>query len=234
MDWFWLLYFQTQPTMYKLKILLASVLLLATTSLTAQESEPDKKDSLKIPGSILRIGYSPVSLSQGAQLSPGLTIDFEKPLSARLTVGASLYRDFGGNGLSYDQLEWRTRQYNDIRTSLSFSLNYYFKRHAYDGFYLSYRVNNAVAQVKTAADWSPFVGMQGTTSNRVISNPRRGLYLGYRKVFKNGMFIDGSAGVAPYNGRDYNLGLLGNDWLDMKLTIGWQLDWNKLKKKNKR
>ena len=218
--------------------MMASVLLLATTQLRAQEAEPTQKDSLEIPKSILRIGYSPINTAQSPALSPGITIDWEKPLTPRFTIGGSLYRDLSTTG-SYDYDEITNAyaftgvpEYNDIRTSLSFSLNYYFKAYAYDGFYLSYRANNVISQVRSYRGFNAFSGGNRGDS-QLISNPRRGVYLGYRKVFDNGMFIDGSAGYAP-GAVDHFSNSMHNSWLDVKLTLGWQLDWNKLKKKKKK
>ena len=62
------------------------VLMMIAQSLLAQIEEPVKQDQPTIPFSILRVGFSPVNLMQSRYLSPGFTVDWEKPLNAHVTV----------------------------------------------------------------------------------------------------------------------------------------------------
>ena len=210
------------------------VLMLTTQSLLAQSTETDPLNKPAIPASILRIGVSPVNLMQSESLSPGLNIEWEKPLTARFTVSANLYRDLSASSrFRYDEGEVVASsptflQLNDIRTSLSFSLNYYFKPYAYDGFYVAFRTNNALAEVVQYS--GPVFNIGASDGHRrVVSQPRRGLYLGYRKVFDSGFFVDGSVGLTSSDGQQYSRRAI-NDHIDFKLTLGWQLRWGKKKK----
>ena len=220
--------------MYKFKLLLASILLLATAQLSAQD-ESKEEDKNRIPPAMLRVGYSPINHMQSGNFKPGITIDFEKPLTPRLTVGVNYYRDFSAsNRYNFDQTKYPRSVQNqillrDIRSSLSLNVNYYFKPNTYQGFYLSYRVNNLFTEYMDY-DHAIFDPEAGT--RRYDSEPWRGLYLGYRKTFDNGLFIDGSVGTA-WADRDQGTRRLSGFNTNLKLTLGWQLGLRK-KKKNKK
>ena len=223
--------------MYKLKIGLAAIaLMLVSQSVNAQSTEPEVKEKPSIPGSILRVGYSPINHIQSGSFKPGITIEFEKPLTPRLTVAVNYYRDFtASNRYNFDQTKYSGStlsqlKLRDIRSSLSVNVNYYFKPYAYEGFYAAYRVNNAFTEYMEYdnAIFDPEAG-----NRRFESEPWRGLYLGYRKTFDSGFFVDGSAGVAW---ADSNLGTrrLSRFNGNLKLTLGWQLGLGKKKKKKKK
>ncbi len=238
MDWFWLSSFQTQPTMFKIKSLTTLLLLVIISVSHAQEASTDTIQKRELPGSFIGVGYSPLNTSQNGNLAAGFAIFWEKPLSHRLSVGANVFRDLAQGGLDFDEFYFNTdrvsnREYRDIRTSLSLNVNYYFKPYAYDGFYATFRANNILSQSIVSDEWSPLVGMQGNEENKIMSRPRYGIYLGYRKVFKQGFFIDGSFGVANDNAlNDHTPNRL--DGVDFKLTIGWQIGWRKDKKRRRK
>lgn len=206
------------------------VLMLTTQSLLAQTAEQATENKPSIPSYILRVGYSPVNPMQSTHFNPGIAIEWEKPLTARLSFTANLFRDLSSSTMDgYDERRFstNTNRLSDIRTSLSFSINYYLKANAFDGLYVSFRTNNAIAEV---VDYHVDLPLGGTVSERgIITKPRRGLYLGYRKVFDSGFFVDGSVGVTQDKYGQFNNKLVQNS-MDFKLTLGWQLRWGKKKK----
>ena len=211
------------------------VLMMIAQSLLAQIEEPVKQDQPTIPFSILRVGFSPVNLMQSRYLSPGFTVDWEKPLNAHVTVGVNLYRDLTQcSRFHFDQTEYHASGgsqlflLNDIRSSLSLNLNYYFKANAFDGLYLSYRLHNVFTEIRQYD-----AARSDGGSTRWMSQPRRGFYVGYRKVFDRGFFVDASAGVVPTISENYDRRVIG-DFLDFKFTLGWQIGWRKDKKRRRK
>ena len=202
------------------------------------EPEPAKKPEL--PGSFLRILYTPLNLSvaEGADLN--LNIEWEKPITPHLSFDLSFYKDFNQTrGASPDVFNGTrdifTNDLNsgvaqNILTSLGVGLNYYFKPDAYDGLYASVRLNNFITH--SHRSYPVGGGELFTQKNRIDSAPIIGFYLGYRKVFDNNFFIDSRIGYTPYQGYTAVNGFPPNV-LDFRIGIGYQFKL-KGKKKKKR
>ena len=205
-------------------------------SFTSQaQSDPVPASKPEIPGSFLRILYTPLNLSvaEGADLN--LNLEWEKPITSRLSFDLTFYKDLdqtrGASPDVYDgALDIFTNNLNsgvaqNILTSLGVGLNYYFKPDAYDGLYASVRLNNFVTH--SHKSYPTGNGELFTVKNRIDSAPILGLYLGYRKVFDNNFFIDTRIGFTPYPGYSA-VNTFPSRNLDFRIGVGYQF---KLKKK---
>ena len=118
------------------------------------QTEPEPAEKPELPGSFLRILYTPLNLSvaEGADLN--LNIEWEKPITPHLSFDLSFYKDLdqtsaaspdvflGSRNIFTNDLDFGVAQ--NILTSMSVGLNYYLKPNTYDGLYASIRLNNFI------------------------------------------------------------------------------------------
>ena len=201
------------------------------------QTQPDTADKPGRPGSFLRILYTPLNLgvAEGADLN--FNIEWEKPLTSRLSFDLVLYHDLDQvNKVNPDlfdglrdpiTLDLSSGTGLNVLASLSLGVNYYLKPDQYDGWYASVRMNNFLSVGHRSYPSSN--GLLIYASNFLDSRPTLGFYLGYRKVFKNGLFIDGRVGVTPLRGFKH-MSTVAPRNMDLRIGIGYQF---KLRKKKK-
>ena len=184
----------------KFKIMTRSIKILFTLlgvviSFTLQaQSEPESKSQSPIQGSFLRVLYTPLNLSVAPGGELNLNIEWEKPFTPHLSFDLSFYKDldqtkgdgdpdvFNGTRDIFTN-DLNSGEAHNILGSMSMRLNYYFKPNQYDGWYASVRLNNFIMHSHKLYPIGR--GELVAVKNRIDSAPRIGLYLGYRKVFKN-------------------------------------------------
>lgn len=187
------------------------------------------------PKSVLRLGLTSYSRYD---YDLGLELNYERFITPRLGVRASVFSNLRlnkneGIALSYNigNLSSFT-DYNPV-ANFSVAFNYYLKKNSRNGHFLSLQVNDVFA----FSDRSSYLLSTGSTlvdtrDKRVFqSNPEVGIYYGYRKNFKSGLFIEGRVGVF-YEDSINNLFRRTNSLnLDGQLTVGWELPFRKRKKR---
>ena len=204
------------------------------------QTEPEPTSRSPIQSSFLRILYTPINLSAAEELDINLNIEWEKPITPHLSFDLSFYKDLdrtsGGafpdvfNGA----LDIFTSDLNrgiaqNILGSMNVGLNYYLKPNSYDGWYASVRLNNFITH--SHVSYPIGRGDLFTVKNRIDSAPMIGLYLGYRKVFKNNFFIDSRVGFKPYRNGYRTMNSFMPYVMDVRIGVGYQF---KLKKKHKK
>lgn len=220
------------------RILVIMPLIAITTSLNAQ-TQSDSSNWLS-PGTFLRLSHSPINNSHKDDFGFDLNLDWEVPIAPRWTVNVSLYKDFSARGGLRPDVYSGVRDLftgaiyqgegHDIRASLGLGLNYYFKPNTYGGWYASFKLNNALVLSDKMDTEGGRLAIRDPAA--LGSLPAAGLYLGYRKVFKNNFFIDAQVGylIQPeYRQVRYQT----FQPVDMKIGIGYQIKIPKRKKKKK-
>lgn len=184
--------------------------------------------------SFLRVGLQiPMAqLSDQPYFHADLT--YEQVLSKRLTISANLNVPIRlGRDFYADVAEFRGGGflYYDIRAGLNLNIKYYFSKHKYSGHYVSLVAQNIVAMTRTAL--SPEFNIFGTPyTSQIKSLPQLGLYYGYRKQTKTGLFFEGQIGVVPV-GLGKDLSFVSGSNLDVNLSFGYTIPFKKKKKRKK-
>ncbi|MBO3697441.1 hypothetical protein [Roseivirga sp. E12] len=224
--------------MKKISTLIVSLLIIGLVPQFATGQDLSTTNTLEKPKSVLRLGLSAYD-RYGQEL--GFELNYERFITPRLGIKASLYHNLRlkksssveGRAFSLGGLTSFT-DYNQV-ANVSFALNYYFKKNSQSGHYLSLQIMDAL----TFTDRSEYtVDASSSTMGPSIfkkdkrvfnSSPDIGLYYGYRKEFKSGLFLEGRVGVY-YGNTSSNLSLPYNNWsLDAQLTIGWTIPFTKKK-----
>ena len=218
-----------------IQMAVVAALIASATALQGQENlssnaeETPQIEETNNAKSFLRIGLNPLNLFQPAFRSVDLDLSYERVLSPRLTLTGTLsskyhltsqfnpeVRRVAANG---------TNVYQDITAALSFDPKYYFKLNTYNGHFVELAVDNLLSYGVTADNEYFFNAFTGTSS--VQSMPVIGLYYGYRKQFKSGLFLEGKIGFQPNNQPFRNIDLAGRIAYDGQATIGFLLNRKK-------
>lgn len=192
------------------------------------------------PKSVLRLGLSAYD-RYGQEL--GFELNYERFITPRLGIKASLYHSLQlkksssvtGGGFNLGRLTSFT-DYNQV-ANVSFALNYYFKKNSQSGHFLSLQVMDALSFTdrteyvvdRSSSTRGPLVFKK---DKRVFqSHPDVGIYYGYRKEFKSGLFLEGRVGFY-YQESIHNLYRSLSGWRpDAQLTVGWTIPFTKRKKR---
>ena len=213
------------------------ILLGVLSSIAVQaQSGTDSTNQTQNRQSIFRIGYTPFNRGVSDGFDVNLNLEWEKPFTSHLSFDLTFYKDLSQTRSEapdvYDgALDFLTNDLNsgeahNILSSLSIGVNYYFQPGRYDGLYASLRLNNFLTHSHRSTPLG--FGALSVERNVIDTTPMPGLYLGYRKVFKNNFFIDGRAGYLPGNGFQ-NVSSREIRNLDFRLSIGYQFRFGKRK-----
>lgn len=219
-------------TMKKRTILLCTLLVIGLIPIQAWgQTSTDNTLIDSKPKSALRLGLSTYDL-YSREL--GLELNYERFITPRLGVKASVFSSLRlseKDGAALNDNIGSYTFFTDYTPVANFSIavNYYLKKDSQDGHFLSLQVNNAFT-LSDRTDYLLEAGNQivSTKERRVFqSDPVVGLYYGYRKNFKSGLFIEGRIGVYHDDwiyGSDGGINSLN---FDSQFTLGWVIPFGK-------
>ncbi len=207
-------------------LLLITLVLLGTSGVRAQNDFQviDKYQ----PRSILKVGLAPIGFMNHTGVSPiNISLAGEFKIGNHFSTQLQLLSNLSGNissgtwDLEYEPRFSFAEGSTLVRNKLTLNANirYYIKGNdTFQGPYLGIRANNVIAHMEQYRQGNFFFDSEFL--------PTLGAYIGYQKVFKNGMFIDANIGYVPQGqGR-----FVKNDFdlpLDFNLTIGFRLKTGK-------
>jgi len=195
--------------------ILAFLLVLSFSASLAQEKKDFQSESS------LNIEWSPYN-SFGEYRTPvNLNIRYNKSLSRRLQISASLFSQFGQYDVLKNSHEAVTGVGNSIRNlqaSINLDLRYYLARDNFDGHFISAQVNNLVAVSE-----GEFYGLYrpsryGATQDHYL--PYWSVGYGYKWKFSRDFYLESFLGYVPYE-HVFDEGIWKN--VNFKITLGYNI-----------